>query len=143
MPETLELLYASLPSSIDTTSGTVKADPTQMQQVLTNLCDNAEQAMRETDGVLELRLNSIDIDTEFARHHPPLQPGPHVRLTIQDTGCGMTPEVQEHLFEPFFTSQAAQEGTGMSLAVVHGIITNHRGAITVDSAPGRGTTCEV
>jgi PAS domain S-box-containing protein len=147
--EALTLLRASLPTTITICqhltpfSDTILADPTQMHQVLLNLCANAEYAMRATGGELEVRLEPIEVDGGFAVSHPPLQPGPHVRLTVRDTGPGMPPDVLERIFEPFFTTKGVGEGTGMGLAMVHGIITSHDGAITVESAVGQGTTFAV
>jgi two-component system cell cycle sensor histidine kinase/response regulator CckA len=123
-----------------TSSDTILADPTQIHLALMNLCANAEHAMRATGGELEVCLDPIEIDTAFAALHPPLQPGAHVRLVLRDTGHGMTSEVMERIFEPFFTTKEVGEGTGMGLAMVHGIITSHGGAITVESARGQGTT---
>jgi len=144
--EALLLLRASLPSTIeiqqhlDPQAGLVLADPTQIHQVLMNLCANAEHAMRGRGGTLEVRLERVEADAAFAAVHPPLQPGPHVRLTVRDTGHGMAPEIMERIFEPFFTTKDVGEGTGMGLAVVHGIVTGHEGIITVESALGQGTT---
>jgi PAS domain S-box-containing protein len=144
--EALLLLRASLPSTIaiqqhlDAEAGIVLADPTQMHQVLMHLCTNAEYAMRGTGGILEVRLEAVDVDTAFAALHPELRPGPHVRLTVRDTGHGMAPEIMERIFDPFFTTKGVGEGTGMGLAMVHGIVTSHEGAITVTSTLGEGTT---
>ena len=120
-------------------SAVVLADATQIHQVLLNLCTNAEHAMRPRGGVLDLQLRTLDLHTDFAESHPPLRPGPHVKLTIRDTGHGMSHDVQARIFEPFFTTKPPGEGTGLGLAVAHGIVTGHGGAITVESAPGRGT----
>lgn len=147
--EALTLLRASFPSTIDIRqdlsagAGGVLADPTQMHQVLMNLCCNAEHAMRETGGVLDVRLDTVEVDAALVAGHPELKPGPHVRLTVRDAGHGMTPDIVERIFEPFFTTKAVGEGTGMGLAVTHGIIANHGGAITVTTAPGCGTTFQV
>jgi len=144
--EMLSLLCASLPSTIEirqhleTDVGTVLAAPTQIHQVLLNLCTNAEHAMRATGGVLEVRLEAVEVDTAFAAAHPELKPGPHARLTVCDTGHGMTPEVLERIYEPFFTTKGVGEGTGMGLSVAHGIVANHGGAMTVVSVPGKSTT---
>jgi PAS domain S-box-containing protein len=144
--ETLTLLRASLPSTIaiqqhiDRDVGTILADPTQMQQVLMSLCANAEYAMRETGGVLEIRLDAVEVDAACAAAHLDLHPGPYVRLTVRDTGQGMQPEVLARIFEPFYTTKEVGEGSGMGLAIVHGIIASHGGAITVESTPGCGTT---
>jgi len=146
MSDVLRMIRASLPSTIaiqlhlEPIANTVLADPTQLQQVLMNLCTNAEHAMRETGGVLEVRLDAVEVTADFAAAHASLTSGPHVRLMIRDTGHGMPPAVMERIFEPFFTTKDVGEGTGMGLAVVDGIIANHGGAITVASMPGQGTT---
>lgn len=143
--ETLKLLRASLPSTItfethiSRHSGAILADPTQMHQVLMNLCTNAEHAMRPAGGTLEVALEAMDVDDRLAAQHASLKPGPHVRLTVRDTGHGMTPDVCARIFDPFFTTKKEGDGTGMGLAVVHGIVTSHGGAITVASAPGQGS----
>ena len=143
--EAMRLLRATLPATIDFRPqiepgrAQVLADPTQLHQVLINLCTNAEHAMRELGGLLEVQVRTVEVDAEFAAAHPPLQPGSHVKLTVRDTGHGMTPQIQERIFDPFFTSKARGEGTGMGLAVVHGIVTAHAGALAVESAPERGT----
>jgi CheY-like chemotaxis protein len=105
-----------------------------------NLCTNAEHAMRETGGILEVRLDAVEVTADFAAAHAPLTPGPHVCLLVRDTGHGITPALLERIFEPFFTTKDVGEGTGMGLAVVDGIIANHGGTITVTSTPGHGTT---
>ncbi len=144
--ETLQLLRATLPKTIQirsylaTISDNVLADPTQMHQVLVNLCTNAEYAMREKGGILEVKLKPVDITEELASLHTNLRPGPHVQLTIRDTGRGMSPKVVKRIFEPFFTTKDVGEGTGMGLSVVHGIITSCKGAIAVESIAGQGTT---
>jgi two-component system, cell cycle sensor histidine kinase and response regulator CckA len=149
LQEALAILRATLPSPVqlDThiadEAGTVLADATQMHQVLMNLCANAEYAMRHTGGILEVRLEAVDVDAALASVHPDLKPGPYSRLTVRDTGPGMTPEVLERIFEPYFTTKPQGEGTGMGLAVVHGIVASHGGTMTVTSAPGQGTTFEV
>ena len=143
--EALDLLRATLPSTItiqqhlSTESGIVLADPTQIHQVLMNLCTNAEHAMRETGGTLEVRLDNVDISDEQSALHE-LKPGSYLRLSVADTGSGISPEIRDRIFEPFFTTKNMGEGTGMGLSVVHGIIANHGGAITVESRIGQGTT---
>ena len=144
--ETLRLLRAILPSTIDiraplnTTSGMVLADPTQLQQVLMNLGSNAGYAMRTTGGVLEVVLDEVDLSPADPPPAPALLPGPYLRLTVRDSGSGMPPEVMARIFEPFFTTKEMGQGTGIGLAVVHGIVTSHGGAITVASTLGQGTT---
>jgi signal transduction histidine kinase/CheY-like chemotaxis protein len=144
--EALVLLRAALPSIItirpiiNRNAGAVLADPTQMQQVLINLCTNAAHAMREAGGVIEVRLEPIEIAADAPATSPDLKAGSYVRLTVQDTGHGMEPEILERILEPFFTTKSMGEGTGMGLAVVQSIIANHGGAITVESTPGQGST---
>jgi CheY-like chemotaxis protein len=143
--ELMTLLRASLPSNIEirqkinSEAGTVMADATQMHQVLMNLCANAEHAMREKGGVLEMGVDAAEVDQDFAALHPEIRPGAYVRLSVSDTGCGIKPEIMKRIFEPFFTTNEVGKGTGMGLAVVHGIVAKHGGAVTVESTPGIGT----
>jgi signal transduction histidine kinase len=143
--EALTLLRASLPSTIairhhiSQDTSTVLADPTQLHQVLLNLCANAEYAMRETGGLLEIRLEPVEVDEQVTAQHPELPAGPYVRITVTDTGHGMTPDVVERIFEPFFTTKRPGEGSGMGLALVHGIVASHGGVVTVASVVGQGT----
>jgi two-component system, cell cycle sensor histidine kinase and response regulator CckA len=112
----------------------------QLQQVVMNLCATAEYAMPPKGGQLEVCLDSVDMEATMAATLPDLMPGPCIRLTVRDTGHGMTSEVLERIFDPFFTTKGPGEGTGMGLAVVHGIVTSYVGAITVASTPGQDTT---
>ncbi len=143
------MLRSSLPATIkfnrkiQADSSVIMADPTQIHQVLVNLCTNASHAMRDAGGLLEVILQDIDLDSETRVGDELLEPGPYVKITVTDTGCGMDKEVQERIFEPFFTTRKVNEGTGLGLSVVHGIIKSHEGAITVGSAPGKGTTFEI
>jgi CheY-like chemotaxis protein len=99
--------------------------------------------MRETGGVLAVRLEAVEVTADFASAHPPLSPGLYARLTVQDTGLGMESDILEHIFEPFFTTKPMGEGTGLGLSVVHGMVANHGGAVTVTSIPRQGTTFDV
>ncbi len=119
------------------------ADATQIHQVLMNLCTNAFFAMSENGGMLEVNLDVVEFDDELARPHPKLALGPYVRLTVSDSGHGMDPETRDRIFEPFFTTKGVGKGTGLGLSVVHGIVVNHGGQITVYSEPGLGTTFHV
>ena len=121
----------------------ILGDPTQLHQVVMNLCTNAVQAMGESGGTLEVSVGGINASAEFARRHPPLREGKCVRLAVIDTGPGMPQAVLDRLFEPFFTTKAPGVGTGLGLSVVHGVVQNHDGAIVVESRPGDGTTFEV
>ncbi len=145
LKEALSLLRASLPSTIefhtDIAPGCprVLCDATQVHQVVMNLGTNAAHAMRERGGILTVTLGLCDADPALAAAHPQLASGRAVCLRVRDTGIGMDAPTRERMFEPFFTTKPAGEGTGLGLAVVHGIMQNHDGAITVDSKPGFGT----
>ncbi len=147
--EALKLLRASLPSTIqikqdiDPDAGVVKADPTQIHQVLMNLCTNALHAMQERGGILTVSLRNWSVDEGFAFRSPGLEPGKYVRLQVQDTGYGIAPEVLDRIFEPYFTTKKTGEGTGLGLAVVHGIVKSHEGVITVSSNREDGTAFDV
>lgn len=122
----------------------VDADPAQMNQVLMNLCVNARDAMRG-GGTLTVKTENLFIDMNACASLPDITPGDYVVLTVSDTGSGMNDEVRRRLFEPFFTTKKDGEvkGTGLGLATVYGVVTNHGGAVTVDSAPGHGATFRV
>ena len=142
--EALQLLRASLPATIEIRSAfvpdapVVRADATQVHQVIMNLGANAGHAMSGR-GVLELREAMVDVDADLARTSPELRVGRYVRLTVSDSGCGMDRATVARIFDPFFTTKSQGEGTGLGLSVVHGIMKAHDGAITVYSEPGKGT----
>jgi PAS domain S-box-containing protein len=147
--ESLKFLRASLPStieiiqSLDPKLGPVLADPTQMQQVVMNLCTNAAHAMREMGGVLEVRLTEVVIGKENGEKVLKLAPGLYARLTVKDSGHGIPPEILPKIFDPYFTTKEMGEGTGLGLAIVEGIVKGHGGTITVESKPGGGTVFQV
>ncbi|TFG93215.1 MAG: PAS domain S-box protein, partial [Syntrophobacterales bacterium] len=147
--EALKLMKASLPATIDIKThiekeiGTVKADFTQIHQVVMNLCSNAAQAMSEDGGTLEVSLTPLEVDSLFADQYPGMHPGSYVRFTVSDTGCGMTADVMERIFDPYFTTKEKGEGTGLGLSMAHGIVGRYDGVITVESEPERGTTFHV
>lgn len=147
--EVLKLLRASLPSSVEirqhimAKSSLVFADPTQIHQVLMNLCTNASHAMQENGGVLQVSLEDVDIDARTAAAIPDVHLGPHLKLSVRDTGHGIERKVLDHIFDPFFTTKGPGKGTGMGLAVVHGITKNHHGAIQVSSTSGEGSTFDI
>jgi signal transduction histidine kinase/DNA-binding response OmpR family regulator len=118
----------------------VAANENQIHQVLLNLCTNAAHAMRPRGGTITVELATCEFATDAAGRPSGLRAGRYVRLDVRDTGSGMDATVLDHLFEPFFTTKAAGEGTGLGLAVVHGIVQSHEGAITVESRIGQGTT---
>jgi len=147
--ESLKLLRASIPSTVeihqDTAggTGTVDCDPTQINQVLMNLCTNAAHAMREKGGILQVRLKTAELDSESAKGYTDLVPGTYVELVVRDTGHGIKPELLGRIFDPYFTTKEVGEGSGIGLSVVHGIVKNHRGSIRVESRPGKGTAFHV
>ena len=150
--ESVRLLRATLPARLtldvhcEAEVPAVLADATQIEQVLINLATNAMQAMRGAPGRIGIRLDTVMLDTALADAHPALgamharHPGRTPRLAVTDDGPGMDAATLERIFEPFFTTKPVNEGTGLGLAVVHGIVKAHEGAIAVDSAPGKGTT---
>ena len=144
--ETFNFLKATLPSSIEVRQsihadvGAILADPTQMQQVLMNLCTNAAHAMESQEtGVLEIGMEKAWIPPEQARFEPDVEPGEFVKLTVADTGPGIESWVRERMFEPYFTTKRTGKGTGLGLSVVHGIVKTHGGFIKVYSEAGKGT----
>jgi len=147
--EVCKFLRATLPATIEIRQNfterptIILGDPIQMHQVVMNLCANAEYAMRESGGLLELKLEHVAGEPDGIGTHPDLKGGSYVRLTVRDTGAGMPPEVARRIFDPFFTTKGVGEGTGMGLAVVHGIVISHGGVIQVESEPGQGTTFRV
>ncbi|MGD2088584.1 MAG: response regulator [Candidatus Aminicenantes bacterium] len=150
LKEALKMLRSSLPTTIEIksriegTPGLVMANPTQVQQVIMNLSTNAAHAMREEGGVLEITLKEMIIkNNEDDPMGPNLAPGRYQLMMVKDTGHGMTPEIMERIFEPYFTTKRPGEGTGMGLSVVHGIIKSHGGEIRVFSEPFKGTTFHV
>ena len=143
--EALKLLRASLPTTIEIRQdipaecGTILADPTQFHQIIMNLGTNAYHAMRETGGVLEVRLTKVTIKADSGIPSSELAPGEYLLLAVSDTGCGMDKQTMARIFEPYFTTKAKGEGTGLGLAVIHGVVKSYKGHITVDSEPGKGT----
>jgi PAS domain S-box-containing protein len=147
--ETVRLLRASIPATIEITlanaarSDTILASPVEIQQILMNLAANASLAMQEKGGALEIGLTDIDLAPDSSAAETDMPPGEYLQLTVKDTGTGMSPHVMKRVFEPFFTTREVGKGTGMGLAVVYGIVKDLRGAITVESTPGKGATFRV
>jgi signal transduction histidine kinase/DNA-binding response OmpR family regulator len=143
--EVVRLLNSSIPSTItihqniDSDAGPVYADPSQIHQILMNLATNAFHAMENDGGHFELNLDQIEMSSDELTILPDIQPGKYIKLTISDTGQGINPEIMGKIFDPYFTTKAIGKGSGLGLSLVHGIVKNHRGAITVDSQPGKGT----
>jgi CheY-like chemotaxis protein len=120
----------------------VIGDPTQLHQVIMNLCTNALHAMQH-GGNLDVSLERIDLNEPRTLSRGSLAPGPHLRLTVSDTGSGIPPQVLDRMFDPFFTTKGVGEGTGLGLSVVHGIVTDLGGAIDIHTTPGSGTSFEI
>ncbi|MCU1383203.1 MAG: Blue-light-activated protein [Acidobacteria bacterium] len=143
-----KLLRRTIPENIDlqlelsSTLESVRADRGQLEQVVLNLAVNAGDAMPK-GGQLRLATACVDVDEPWARRHPPMKAGRYVRLTVRDTGIGMTEETQAHMFEPFFTTKECGRGTGLGLATVYGIVKQSHGFIWVDSKIEGGTTFEI
>jgi two-component system cell cycle sensor histidine kinase/response regulator CckA len=143
--EALNFLRAMIPATIDIRRGfahglpPVAVDATQVHQVITNLGANAAHAIGDRSGVIDVVLKEVNVTSDTARKVSDLHPGRYVRMTFSDNGTGIEPETLERIFEPFFTTKSLGQGTGLGLSVVHGIVKNHDGAITVRSSPGAGT----
>jgi PAS domain S-box-containing protein len=147
--EALKLLRATIPSSVEIRSQlerlppTVLADPTQVHQIMMNLCTNAWHAMRERPGRLEVTLATMDLSAPLDTVNAVLPPGRYTCLSVADTGFGMDEATLGRIFDPFFTTKQPGEGTGLGLAVVHGIVQSHNAGITVTSRPSEGTTFRI
>ncbi|MBW1958293.1 MAG: cache domain-containing protein [Deltaproteobacteria bacterium] len=146
--DSLKLLRSSLPTSIELRQNiakniaTIMADPTQINQVLINLCTNADHSMPD-GGVIEVTLKNVALDEDTAAQHADVTPGRYVNLIVSDTGHGISQEEIDRIFDPYFTTKELGKGTGMGLAVVHGIVKGHNGLITVQSEIGKGTTFSI
>ncbi|RPI75024.1 MAG: response regulator, partial [Desulfobacteraceae bacterium] len=149
LKEALKLIRAVIPSNIsmiqniDEHCGPILADPSQIHQIIMNLCTNAYYAMRQQGGVLEISLAEVQLDPEKIEKSFQGEPGLYLCLTVCDTGNGMDPGIIERIFDPYFTTKPPGEGTGMGLAMVHGIVKNYGGEITVNSKPGQGSVFKV
>lgn len=147
--ETVKFLRTSLPPHIrvqvllEPDLGLVYADATQLHQVVMNLCANAVHAMRESGGVLHLHAATVEIGSDEMDPPPGVSSGAYVKVSVRDTGPGIPNEIQDRLFEPYFTTKKQGEGIGLGLAVAHGIIQSHGGAISVQSNTGRGALFHV
>ncbi|MCP4577968.1 MAG: response regulator, partial [Deltaproteobacteria bacterium] len=147
--ESINFIRFSIPTTIKIKKNvsakfvTINADPTQINQVLLNLSSNAAHAMRDKGGILEIGLENVDLDEDALKPFGGLSPGTHVKLTVRDTGSGIETENLEHIFDPFFTTKEVGEGSGMGLSVVHGIVKDHGGNISVESEPGNGTAFHI
>ncbi len=147
--ESVRLLRATLPAAVELSLVAegelprVRADETQIQQVIINLGTNSWHALNERPGRILVMVASLEIGETGLPEASSLRPGRHLRIRVQDTGCGMDESTVERIFEPFFTTKETGKGTGLGLSVVHGIIQSHGGAIIVNSAVGVGTTIDL
>ena len=146
--EALKLIRATLPSTIEihqdlTSDAAILGDQIKVHQILMNLCTNAGHAMLGKDGMLSVCLSEVEFDSSFRIKHFDIKPGPYLKLSISDTGHGMSASLMERIFDPFFTTKEKGKGTGMGLSVVHGIVKSHNGTIHVYSEPGEGSTFNV
>lgn len=144
--EALKFLRATISATIDietdirVTRPYIEADPTQIYQIFMNICSNSAQAMEERGGVLSISIEDFKSKHPFRAGADYLPEGEYIKITINDTGPGIAPEIQEKIFDPYFTTKETGKGSGMGLAVVHGIIKKHKGIIRCSSAPGKGTS---
>jgi len=144
--EALKLLRSSIPSTIsiiediDPITKSISADPTQIHQIIVNLCTNAYHSMEKTGGVLNVSLKSTIIESDDKNISTSLNPGEYLRLKVSDTGEGISPEIINRIFDPYFTTKEMGKGTGMGLSIIHGIVNKYGGTITVESQLGIGST---
>lgn len=147
--DAIRLLRSTLPTTISieprltSVSDRILGDATQMHQVVMNLATNAYHAMRETGGLLTIVLDTVSLNESRQYMSMTIPPGDYVRLQVFDTGSGMTPAVVERIFEPYFTTKQVNEGSGLGMAVVMGIIKSHHGLIEIETTPGKGTRVAV
>ena len=147
--EALKMLRASLPTTInmqvdiDNECGKIMADPTNIHQIIVNLCTNSLHAMEDEKGILSVSLHRKEISAEEINGESGVSPGPFVVLEVSDTGRGMDQTTMGHIFDPYFTTKEAGKGTGLGLSVIYGIVQACQGFIKVESEPGRGTTFHV
>ncbi len=147
--KTIKLLRPSLPTTIEinqditSATGLILADPTQLHQILMNLCTNAFHAMEETGGNLGISLKEVTLSTADLVHEPNVEAGTFVQLSISDSGPGIPLEIKKDIFNPYFTTKETGKGTGMGLSIVHGIVKSYGGFISLYSEPGEGTAFHV
>ncbi|MFH2219040.1 MAG: PAS domain S-box protein [Pseudomonadota bacterium] len=147
--ESLKLMRATIPTSIEIRQEVlcdtemILANPTEINQILLNLCNNSVHAMEEEAGILEVKLETVILDDRSASQYNDFTTGDYVKLTVKDTGTGIYPEIMDRIFDPYFTTKGVGKGLGMGMAVVFGIVKKHDGAIKLMSEVGKGTTAEV
>ena len=149
LQEAIKFLRASIPATVEIKQSITKescnimADPTQMHQIIMNLCTNAAHAMKRIGGIIKIELTALELSEGDIPQYPELQPGHYVKLTVSDTGHGIDSDNIQKIFDPFFTTKSVNEGTGLGLSVVYGIVKSHGGAINVYSEPEQGATFNV
>jgi PAS domain S-box-containing protein len=149
LKEAIKMLRPTLPTTIEIkkdisqTDDTVFADPTQLNQVFMNLSTNAFHAMEESGGILEIRMMKVVLSAEDLVKDPDTQPGPFIKISVADSGTGIPPEIRDRIFDPYFTTKEMGKGTGMGLAIAHGIVKSYGGLISCYSQPGEGTVFHV
>ncbi|HIJ78749.1 MAG: response regulator [Desulfobulbaceae bacterium] len=147
--ETIKLIRASIPATIeihdqiDPNCGTIFADPTQFHQIVMNLCTNAYQAMDDSKGILSISISKVILNKDTFKKGTVTNTGPHIMLSVRDTGGGIDKAIQEKIFDPYFTTKEIDTGTGLGLAIVHAIVEEHGGMISVKSEPGKGSEFKV
>jgi CheY-like chemotaxis protein len=147
--DSLNLLRATIPATIEirenfaTAEGTILADPIQINQVIMNLCINASQAMEDKGGIIEVSAGRVTLEGLSASENSGLRDGDYMKISVRDTGKGIDPGIIDKIFDPYFTTKEVGRGSGMGLAVVHGIVKNHGGGITVNSVEGQGAALNV
>jgi two-component system cell cycle sensor histidine kinase/response regulator CckA len=146
--EVIELVKASLPANIEIRGNITQdadiiyASPTMIRKVIINLCTNAIQAMKENGGTLAIELKERKVDQESAKSQN-ITPGPYLMLSVSDSGPGIPENIRDRIFDPYFTTKAKGEGTGLGLSVVYGVIKNNKGAVKVSSIPDKKTTFDI
>ncbi len=149
LKEAIKMLRPSLPTTIEinqnitSVTGQILADPTQIHQILINLCTNAFHAMEETGGKFDISLKEVTLTIEDLVHEPSIEAGTFVQLSVSDSGPGIAPDIKKKIFDPYFTTKETGKGSGMGLAIVHGIVKSYGGFISLDSEPGEGTAFHV
>lgn len=146
--DSLRLMRTSLPAAVEvreklSTAGTILGDPSEVQQLILNLFANAGQAMKGRAGFLEVGLQDVAVDTPLALDYGDLSPGRYVKFSVKDTGLGIDPAIRDRIFDPYFTTKPAGDGSGLGLSIVHGTVMNYGGALRIVSAAEQGTTFEV
>ncbi|MCP3888029.1 MAG: response regulator [Desulfobulbaceae bacterium] len=145
----IKMLRPSLPTTIEinqditSSTGLILADPTQIHQILMNLCTNAFHAMENTGGTLDISLKEVTLTFEDLVHEPSVEPGTFVQLSVNDSGPGIVPDIKKKIFDPYFTTKETGKGSGMGLAIVHGIVKSYGGYISLYSEPGEGTAFHI